>query len=83
MIIILKQSATDEQVDHVIERVEKLGLSTHLSRGTYRTVIGVIGDEAKLQAASPEAIPGVAEVVPVMPAYKLASREAHPAADGG
>ena len=78
MIIILKESATDDQVDHVVNRVAKLGLQTHLSRGTYRTVIGVIGDEEKLQAASPEAIPGVAKVVPVMPAYKLASREAHP-----
>ncbi|MEN1682085.1 MAG: 3-deoxy-7-phosphoheptulonate synthase [Planctomycetota bacterium] len=80
MIIILKENATDEQVDHVVGRVEKLGLKTHLSRGTYRTVIGVIGDESKLQASSPEAIPGVAEVIPVMPAYKLASREAHPQA---
>lgn len=78
MIIILKESATDAQVDHVVERVEAVGLKAHLSRGTYRTVIGVIGDEEKLLAASPKAIPGVAEVVPVMPAYKLASREAHP-----
>ncbi|TWT37574.1 Phospho-2-dehydro-3-deoxyheptonate aldolase [Posidoniimonas corsicana] len=78
MLIILKESATDAQIDHVVERVEGLGLATHLSRGTYRTVIGVIGDEEKLQAASPEAIPGVAKVVPVMPPYKLASREAHP-----
>ncbi|TWT76947.1 Phospho-2-dehydro-3-deoxyheptonate aldolase [Posidoniimonas polymericola] len=78
MLIILKESATDAQIDHVVERVEGLGLATHLSRGTYRTVIGVIGDEDKLQAIGPEAIPGVAKVVPVMPAYKLASREAHP-----
>ncbi|MCA9239932.1 MAG: 3-deoxy-7-phosphoheptulonate synthase, partial [Planctomycetales bacterium] len=78
MIIILKETATDAQIDHVVQRVEKLGLKTHLSKGTYRTVIGVIGDEEKLQAIGPEAIPGVAKVVPVMPAYKLASREAHP-----
>jgi 3-deoxy-7-phosphoheptulonate synthase len=55
-----------------------LGLSAHLSRGTYRTIVGVIGDEAKLQAEPLRAIPGVAEVVPVLPAYKLASLEAHP-----
>ena len=47
MIIILKPNATDEQVAHVVERVEALGLGTHLSRGQYRTIIGVIGDEAK------------------------------------
>lgn len=78
MIIILKESATNQQIEHVVARVEALGLSAHLSRGTYRTVVGVIGDEAKIQAAPLEAIPGVQQVVPVMPAYKLASREAHP-----
>lgn len=78
MIIILKESATDEQIDHVVKRVESLGLQAHLSKGTYRSVIGVIGDEEKIQAAPLTAIPGVAEAVPVMPAFKLASREAHP-----
>ncbi|QDU57862.1 3-deoxy-7-phosphoheptulonate synthase [Aeoliella mucimassa] len=78
MIIILKHGATDEQVDHVIERIEAMGLQPHLSKGTYRTVIGVIGDEEKVQTAPLMAIPGVEEAMPVMPAYKLASREAHP-----
>jgi len=78
MIIILKESATDEQIDHVVERIEALGLKAHLSRGTYRTVIGVIGDEAIAGSAPLEAIPGVASVVPVLPPYKLASLEAHP-----
>ena len=75
MIIILKSNVTDEQVAHVIERVEALGLRTHLSRGQYRTIIGVIGDEAKAHAAPISAIPGVAEVIPVLPPYKLASKE--------
>ena len=78
MIIILKQNATEEQIEHLLERVTTLGFQPHLSRGTFRTVIGLIGDETKLQPAALEAIPGVAEVVPIMPPYKLASREAHP-----
>lgn len=78
MIIILNESVTEEQIKHVAEKVEQFGLQTSISRGTYRTVIGVIGDEAKLQVAPLAAIPGVAEVIPVMPAYKLASRQAHP-----
>src|SRR3954452_25095061 len=41
VIIILKSEATDDQIGHVIERVEALGLRAHLSRGTYRTIIGV------------------------------------------
>jgi 3-deoxy-7-phosphoheptulonate synthase len=75
VIIILRSEVTDEQVAHVIERVEELGLRTHLSRGQYRTIIGVIGDEAKAHATPISAIPGVAEVIPVLPPYKLASKE--------
>jgi 3-deoxy-7-phosphoheptulonate synthase len=75
VIIILKPNVTDAQVAHVIERVEALGLRTHLSRGQYRTIIGVIGDEAKVHATPISAIPGVAEVIPVLPPYKLASKE--------
>jgi len=78
MIIILKPGVTEEQVDHVIKHVESLGMKAHLSRGTYRTIIGVIGDEAKLHVSPLQAIPGVAEVIPVLPPYKLASSEAHP-----
>ena len=78
MILILKGGATDEQVDHVIERVEALGLKAHLSRGTFRTIVGIIGDESEIVVESIRAIPAVAKVVPVLPPYKLASREAHP-----
>ncbi len=78
MIIILKSHVTDDQVQHVVERVEALGLRTHVSRGQYRTIIGVIGDEAKLQVAPLSAISGVAEVIPVLPPFKLASIEAQP-----
>lgn len=78
MILILDSNATDEQVDHVLQRVESLGLQHHLSRGTFRTIVGIIGDEEKLREEPLRAIPGVAEVIPVLPPYKLASREAHP-----
>lgn len=77
MIIVLKPGVTEEQIQHVVERVESLGLRAHLSRGTYRTIIGVIGDEAKLENAPLSAIAGVASVMPVLPPFKLASREAH------
>jgi 3-deoxy-7-phosphoheptulonate synthase len=78
VIIILKSGATDAQIDHVIERVESLGLRAHLSRGTHRTIIGVIGDESQFEPAQFQVLPGVTEVIRVLPAYKLASNEAHP-----
>lgn len=55
-----------------------MGLAAHLSKGTHRTIIGIIGDEDKVREAPLRAIEGVSDVVPVLPAYKLASRDAHP-----
>jgi 3-deoxy-7-phosphoheptulonate synthase len=78
VIIILRSDVTEDQLQHVLERVESLGFQTHLSRGTYRTIIGLIGDETKISPEPLKAIPGVQDVVPVLPPYKLASREAHP-----
>ena len=78
VIIILKPNVSEDQIQHVLERVQSLGLQAHLSRGTYRTIIGIIGDEEQLQFEPLLALPGVHEVIPVLPPYKLASREAHP-----
>ncbi|WP_146578408.1 3-deoxy-7-phosphoheptulonate synthase [Neorhodopirellula pilleata] len=78
MILILKNGATNEQIDHVLARVESMGLQSHLSRGTYRTIIGLIGDESQLSQETLSSIPGVSQVIPVLPPFKLASREAHP-----
>ncbi|MEL6895168.1 MAG: 3-deoxy-7-phosphoheptulonate synthase, partial [Planctomycetota bacterium] len=62
MILILENGATDDQVQHVLDVVESHGLQTHLSRGTFRTIVGVVGDETKLAATPLKAISGVAEV---------------------
>ncbi len=77
MIIVLKPHATPEIVEHVLERIEALGLSPHLSQGVSCTIIGVIGDEDKLQVQPLQAIPGVEKVVPILKPFKLASREFH------
>lgn len=78
VILILKSGVSEDQVTHVLERVEALGFQAHLSRGTYRTIVGIIGDESELTPESLSAIPGVSKVIPVLPPYKLASLEAHP-----
>src|SRR5437762_10332924 len=75
MIIVLKPNSSSEQIDHILERIQELGLKPHLSRGEHRTIIGVIGDENKLQAEPLQAIEGVEQVLPVMKPFKLASRE--------
>ncbi len=78
MIIVLKPHPAPEVVEHVLERIAALGLTPHLSQGVSRTIIGVIGDEAKLQVQPLQAIPGVEQVVPILKPFKLASREFHP-----
>lgn len=78
MIIVLKSDATNAQIDHIVEKVEKLGLKPLVSRGTERTIIGVIGPEDILRVTPLEAFPGVEKVMPVLAPYKLVSREFKP-----
>ena len=77
MIIVLKPHPTPEVVQHVLERIEALGLTPHLSQGVARTIIGVIGDEEKLQVAAAAGDPGRRAGVPILKPFKLASREFH------
>src|SRR6185312_4179829 len=75
MIIITKPHVTDAEIDHIRERIESVGMRTHLSRGEVRTIIGCIGDEALLAEVPLRSLPGVESVTPVLKPYKLASRE--------
>lgn len=78
MIIVLRPDATEAQVNHIIEKVQKLGLKPHVSKGTERTIIGVIGPEDTLRVTPLEVFPGVEKVIPVLAPYKLVSREFRP-----
>ncbi|NQU74720.1 MAG: 3-deoxy-7-phosphoheptulonate synthase [Planctomycetes bacterium] len=78
MIVVMQHGASEPQIQHVIERIRQLGLTEHLSRGEFRTVIGAVGDKRPEHQTILEAIDGVEQVVPIMKPYKLASREFHP-----
>ncbi len=75
MIIVATKDVTPEQLDRIRERVESLGLRTHVSKGESRTIVGCIGDEARLADVSLLSVPGVQSVHPVMRPYKLAARD--------
>jgi 3-deoxy-7-phosphoheptulonate synthase len=79
MMIIMREGATEEQVAHVIARIEEVGASAHVSQGERVTVIGAIGDREDLTSLPLEAYPGVQRVVAILKPYKLVSREFHPA----
>ena len=78
MIVVMKKGATPKDVEHMVNRIQDLGLKPHVLVGTERTVIAVIGDDRKTHKESLESGPGVAEVVPILAPYKVASREAKP-----
>jgi 3-deoxy-7-phosphoheptulonate synthase len=75
MIIVLKASATEEQVGAVVRIIEEAGLAPHVSKGVERTVIGIVGDGRSLRRESFLLLPGVERVIPVLKPYRLASRE--------
>src|SRR3984893_4953196 len=75
MMIVMKPTATEEQIRAVIERVEGVGARTHLSRSDEVTVIGAIGDREHVQRLELEAAPGVDRVVAILKPYKLASTQ--------
>jgi 3-deoxy-7-phosphoheptulonate synthase len=75
MIIVTKPEATEEQIQHIIDRIAEWGFKTDVSRGEHRTVIGVIGDEGSIREKPIAAIAGVESVTPVLKPYKLVARE--------
>jgi len=77
MIVILKPNSSEALVTDIVAQIEALGLQAHLSRGQFRTVIGVVGEEVKVDPEHIKAITGVEQVLPIMKPYKLASREFH------
>jgi 3-deoxy-7-phosphoheptulonate synthase len=78
MIFVMRPGATEAEVSHLIELIEKHKLSPHVSKGTERTIIGARGDERILRSLPLRAVPGVERVIPVLKPYKLAARELHP-----
>jgi 3-deoxy-7-phosphoheptulonate synthase len=77
-IIVLKTDTTEDEIRHVVKKLEGHGLKTHVSQGTERTIIGVIGDTSKVteeEENSIRAFSCVENVVRILKPYKLASRE--------
>ncbi len=75
MMIVMKTTATEEEIQAVINRVQSAGARAHPSRGDELTVIGAIGDREHIARLELEGSPGVDRVVPIMKPYKLASAQ--------
>src|SRR6516165_9273139 len=79
MIINMREGASEEEIQHVVERVKEAGYQAHVTRGTERAIVAAVGSNGRrheLQAL--EAAPGVAAVVPIAQPFKLVSRQVRP-----
>jgi 3-deoxy-7-phosphoheptulonate synthase len=75
MIVVMKRGASQAEIDHMVHRIEGLGLKAHVIVGAERTVIAAVGEKRADAKESLASGPGVADVVPILAPYKMASRE--------
>jgi 3-deoxy-7-phosphoheptulonate synthase len=75
MIVVMKHGATEQQIEHVKERIEQLGLRSHVIVGTELTVIAALGEKRDGAKQALETGEGVEKVVPILAPYKMASTE--------
>lgn len=78
MVIVMQAGAAEEQIQKVVARIESLGMVAHLSRGTERTIIGLVGDEREVDLDSLAALAGVERAFRVLRPYKYVARSVHP-----
>jgi 3-deoxy-7-phosphoheptulonate synthase len=75
MMIVMKPTATEAEIQAVIDRIESVGAKAHPSRGEELTVIGAVGDREHVARLGLEGAPGVDKLVPILKPYKLASTQ--------
>ena len=75
MVVVMKPGSSQQQIEHIIERIEALGLRSHIIVGTERTVIAAIGEKRDGAKQALETGEGVEKVVPILAPYKMASTE--------
>jgi 3-deoxy-7-phosphoheptulonate synthase len=75
MLVVMKAQATEEEIQAVCDHIVQLGFRPHPLPGAQRTAIGITGNQGEANRGNLESLSGVAEVIRVSKAYKLASRD--------
>ena len=78
MIAVLKNTATETQIQNIVEWIRSVGLDVHISRGEYQTVLGLIGDTAKIDGDLLAGLAVVESVTRLSEPFKSANRKFHP-----
>jgi 3-deoxy-7-phosphoheptulonate synthase len=78
MIVNMSESATEEQINHIIERIREAGYQPHVTRGTERTIVAAVGSGRRHEIEALQVAPGVDNVVAIAQPFKLVSRQVKP-----
>jgi 3-deoxy-7-phosphoheptulonate synthase len=74
----MSENATDQEIDHVIERIREAGYQPHVTRGTTRTIVAAVGSGRRHEIEALQVAAGVDNVVPIAQPFKLVSRQVRP-----
>ena len=77
MVVVMRHTATEQDIDKVVEAVTGVGGDAFVSRGRNQTIVGLVGDLAQFAEMPLHAFPGVDDVIRVSRPYKLVSNETH------
>jgi len=78
MVVVMQAGSSEEQIQHVIDRLVAMGFDVHRSTGATHTVLGAVGERSDVDPRDIELLEGVREVVRITQPYKLASRAFRP-----
>ena len=78
MIAVLKANASPERVEHLIHWLKEQGLGVHVSQGEFQTVLGLIGNTAKVDMDMIQSLDIVESVTRVSDPFKAVNRQFHP-----
>lgn len=78
MICTVKNSASKEQLDHLVEWLKSKNITPNISRGINETVIGLVGDTHEIDPYLLQSMEIVNNVTRVSEPFKLANRKFHP-----
>jgi 3-deoxy-7-phosphoheptulonate synthase len=79
MIVNMSDGATEQQIEHIIQRIREAGFQPHVTRGTERTIVAAVGSGGRRHEIEALSVaPGVDNVVPIAQPFKLVSRQTRP-----
>ncbi len=78
MIVNMSEKATEQEINHVIERIREAGYNPHVTRGTERTIVAAVGAGRRHEIEALQVAPGVDNVVAIAQPFKLVSRQVRP-----